>query len=284
MPESVRFGRAENDKPFRPETSANDPREIIIQPGWNVRDMNSAETREHIDALKASILARANEGLSGLLKPIEVKYDPVTGTKTLVDGHCRLLACRELWNEGHHIYVANVRVKGSDEQLLASSLTGNAGKPLMQWEIGEGCRRLLNGFNWTPAMIAAHICKSTRYVTEAIALVAVPSEAKQMMAKGEVTPARVLQEVKAAEKRNEPASKAVEVLREAVRAAPIPVPKKKSGAPAKPAKPLARAKAESSTEKALRLADELAEMVLDDTQSIDKVMALAKRYMKARGK
>lgn len=280
MPESVRFGRGETDKPFRPETSANDPREIIIQPGWNVRDMSSPEVREHIQTLKASILQRAKEGLSGLLKPIEVKFDPATGEKTLVDGHCRLLACRELWDEGHQIYVANVRVKGSDEQLLASSLTGNAGKPLTQWEIGEGCRRLLNGFNWTPAMIAAHICKSTRYVTEAIALADVPSEAKRMMADREVTPARVLQEKKTH------GPKVVEVLKEVVRTAPKvaePGPAENGSSPVK-AKPLARAKAESPAEKALKIADELAQMIVNDTESIDKVEALAKRYLKARGK
>jgi hypothetical protein len=50
------------------------------------------------------------------------------------------------------------------------------------------------------------------------------------------------------------------------------------------AKPLAREKAESPHEKVLRLADELAQMVIDEDQSIDKVIAAAKKYLKARGK
>jgi hypothetical protein len=68
---NARFGRGEIDKPYRPETAANDPREIVIKDGWNVRDMNSDETRTHIAALKASILTNGYDPT----KPISVRYD-----------------------------------------------------------------------------------------------------------------------------------------------------------------------------------------------------------------
>jgi len=290
MPESVRFGRAETDKPFRPETSANDPRDIIVRKGWNLRDMNSPEVREHIQTLKASILARVNADppLSGLIKPIEVSYDVATGKHFLEDGLCRLTACRELWDEGQEIYVPQVRVKGTEAQLYAQHIAGNGGLPFSQVALAEGCRKLAVGYLWTAEMIAAHICKPKRFVTECLALAEVPQEAKQMIADGQVTAPRVLSEIRKAEKHHEPAAKAVAVLKEAVAAAPKPPePKQKSlpGTPpakaAKP-KPLAREKAESESEKILRLADELAQMVVDEDQSIDKVLAAAKRYIKAR--
>jgi len=59
-----------------------------------------------------------------------------------VDGQCRLMACRELWDAGEHIYVPCKVLEGNDEQLFAASLSSNGGKPLTQWEIGIGCRKL----------------------------------------------------------------------------------------------------------------------------------------------
>lgn len=276
MTEVARFGRADTDRPFRPETSANDPREIVIVTGWNVRDMDTTETRNHIDSLKTSIMQRVADGLPGLLKPIEVRYDPATGTKTLVDGQCRLTACRELWDEGHEIFVPNVRVKGDDAQLLASSITGNSGQSLTQWEIGVGCQRLVVGFNWTPEMVAAHICKPIRYVNEAMALAEASPETKELMAAGEVTTGRVLQETKQAKK--EHGDKAAKVVGEKLKQEVAAKPKAAKG---KKAKPLARSKAASPSDKLLNQARELCEMITDEKQSWDDVMGAAKKLLKA---
>jgi ParB-like chromosome segregation protein Spo0J len=294
MSDSTRFGRAETDKPFRPETSANDPREIVIRPNWNVRkDLDSPRVREHIDTIKASILARVNADptLPGLIKPIEVSYDPATGKHTLEDGQCRLIACRELWDEGHEIYVPNIRVKGDEAQLYAQHIAGNGGLPLTQVELADGCRKLRIGYLWTPEMIAAHICKPKRFVTDCLALAEVPQEAKQMVANGQVTAPRVLSEIRKAEKAHEPATMAVESLKQAVAAAPKPKEPARTRLPetgpivnAPKAKPLAREKAGSPTDKLLQLADELAYMIVNDNQSIDKVIATARKYLKARNK
>ena len=230
-----RFGRGEVDKPYRPETTANDPREIVIEEGWNVRDMNSAETREHIGTLKLSMLTNGYDPT----KPISVRYDRKTGVKTLVDGQCRLTAARELWDEGHEIYVPQIRTEGDEAQLTAASLSSNAGHPLTQWEIGEGCRRLTR-FGWSIEKIAASICKSKRYVTDAIALSNVSLDAKTMLSSGTVTPGAVLHAVK-----EHGPDKAVEALQDAVAAQPDPPQTTTPGTkPAKP-KPIARPKAES---------------------------------------
>ncbi|MGB6723808.1 MAG: hypothetical protein WBE72_23615 [Terracidiphilus sp.] len=291
MPETTRFGRSESDKPFRPETSANNPREIVIRPNWNVRNVNRAEVREQIDLIKASILARVNADppLQGLIKPIEVSYDPATGKHFLEDGLLRLTSYLELWNEGHELYIPNVRVKGTEAQLYAQHMAGNGGLPLTQVEIAEGCRRLAVGYLWTPEMISAHICKSKRFVTDALALADVPQEAKRMISEGEVTAPRVLSEVRQAQKRNEPASEAVDSLKKAVENRPKPPEPAQRRIPGTPSpkaktKPLARPKAKSRHEHLLELADELAQTIVDDKEPITKVLALAKKYIKARGK
>ena len=101
-----RFDRTSDGEAYKPETRGLDPRKVVVTTGWNVRDMNSPETREHIKTLKLSIVAR------GVDKPISVRYDKVTGVATLVDGQCRLTACRELWQEGTKVYVPSMRVTG----------------------------------------------------------------------------------------------------------------------------------------------------------------------------
>ena len=211
-----RFDRIAEGEPYRPESRALDPRQVTIEPGWNVRDVTTTEAKEHIASIKASILARVNEEppLPGLIKPIEVRYDRKSGRVTLVDGQCRLIACRELWDEGNQVYVPCKVLEGSEDQLFASSISSNGGKPLTQWEIGEGCRRLMR-FGWSKEKIAASICKSVRYVTDAIALSNVPVEAKAMMAAGEATPGAVLSTVR------EHGDAAPKVLREKLETAKV---------------------------------------------------------------
>ena len=279
MAAGERFDRAEGSQPYKPESRALDPREVVITEGWNVRDMTSPDTRDHIAALKISILAR------GVDKAISVRYDRVTGVTTLVDGQCRLTACRELWDEGTQVFVPAIRVQGDEAELTAESLTSNTGHPLTQWEIGAGCRRLLK-FGWTPPMIAAHICKTLRYVTDAIALANVSIEAKAMLSAGQVTPGAVLHAVK-----EHGPDKATEALQEAIAAQPDAPEPPRATIPgtAKPskAKPVARPKAESKgsleIKTVLALADDLAAKALDDELPISEVWKAAKAYQKARG-
>ena len=277
-----RFDRMSEGQAYKPASRALDPRTIVVETGWNVRDMTSPDTREHIAALKLSILAR------GVDKAITVRYDRKTGTTTLVDGQCRLTACRELVDEGHKIFVPAICVEGDEAELTAESLTSNTGHPLTQWEIGAGCRRLLK-YGWSPATIAQHICKSLRYVNEAIALSNVSLEAKSMLAAGEVTPGAVLHAVKAH------GDAATTVLREQVteayRRAPEPPQAPLEGIPAKQKpRPVARPKAPSTAEKAtaqnrsaLDLADAFYRLYWDTGVDASEVDAAAKEYGKARG-
>ena len=290
----VRFGRGEIDKPFRPETTANDPRDIRIDPAWNVRDMNSQETREWIEALKVAILSAGYDQT----KPITVKYDRALGVKTLVDGQCRLTACQQLWDEGHEIYVPEIRTDGDEADLTALSLSSNAGRPLTQWEIGSGCRRL-QSYGWTKERIAAHICKSVRYVSEAVALSNTPIEVKSMLSNGDITPGAALHAVK-----EHGPDAAAEVLKAEIAAQPSPPPTAQASFPgtAKPVKPkpLARPKEKSKREKALEqvpvappanrpagelytLAIDLARGVIADDKPFEQMERLAYSVLQAAG-
>jgi ParB-like chromosome segregation protein Spo0J len=286
-----RFDRAAGTEPYKPESRALDPRHVTIQSGWNVRDVTSSEARANIAGIKASILARVNEDppLPGLIKPIEVRYDYKTGVTTLVDGHCRLIACRELWNEGQHIYVPCKVLQGTDEQLFASSLTSNSGLPLTQWEIGVGCRKLATGYNWSVKRIAAHLCKTVRYVNEAIALSNVSDDAKSLLAAGAATPGAVLHAVAGKD------GDSVEALKTRIAERPADPARKQRALPGVPAKatkpkPVARPKKPSAKEQIakkapnlLELADAVCRLVLDDDVAIDEVILAAKAYKKARG-
>lgn len=121
------------------------------------------------------------------------------------------------------------------------------------------------------------------YVSDAIALSNVSLEAKSMMAAHQVTPARVLQEVK------NHGEKAVEVLKEAIAEAD---PESEStqeafqGTPASKRtipKPLARSKASIPSDNALKLADALCRLVLDPSVELDELERAARAYKKVRG-
>ena len=282
-----RFDRIADAMPYKPESRALDPRQVTIEPGWNVRDVTTTEAKEHIASIKASILARVSEDppLPGLIKPIEVRYDRKSGTVMLVDGQCRLIACRELWNEGHQIYVPSKVMEGSEDQLFAASISSNGGKPLTQWEIGVGCRKLNTGFGWSVDRIAAHICKPRRYVTDAIALANTDLETKAMLAAGEVTTGAVLHAVRENNGDHKAASadlrKRVEAKKPAQSA--IESPKAKPAPVTRPKAPSAAEKIAKSGGKLLDLADAMCRLILDPHVEMAELELAAKAYKQARG-
>lgn len=263
-----RFDRAAGTEPYKPQSRALNPMAIVIADGWNVRDMNSAETREHIESLKLSMLTNGYD----ITKPISVRYDRASGISTLVDGQCRLTACREIRASGTEIWIPCVVTEGDEAQLTAASLSGNSGKPLTQWEIGEGCRRL-SRFGWTKEKIAASICKSVRYVTEAIALSNVSLEAKSMLAAGAVTPGRILH---AAQGKDGDSIEQVkqEVSKRPEKDKPVPRPKKQS----------ATEKTAKSAPTLLELADEMYKAFSDLYGDEDELPNAAREYWKERNK
>ena len=280
---SERFDRAEGSSPLRSDRAYYDPRWIKIEPDWNARDLSSPAALAHIASLEESILA------DGVREAIKVKYDRATGVRTLVAGHCRLTACLNLIAKGHDVKIPCEQVKGDEIELMIENLTSNAGLPLTQWEAGVEYRKLLR-WGCTPADVARRVCKPLRYVTEAIALSSVSLEAKALLSTGAATPGAVLHAVEGKD------GDSVEKLKAKVAERPKPKASPQTSFPGTPAskaakpKPVARPKKPSAKEtiakaapSLLDLADTLARMVVNEDQSIDKVIAAARAYIKARG-
>jgi len=293
-----RLDRNSAGMPYKPDGRAFKPYDIEIVPLWNGRDMKSSETRQHIEELKTSIRARISSDppLPALIYPVEIKYTQSTGNARLIAGECRLTACRELWDEGIEVYVPTVDVPkdATDVQLILTKITENSGQPLTQWENGSDYRKLHVGHGLSIEAIAAHACKSKRYVTEAIELartITKSTAVKEMLNEGEVTPSAVLHAIK---ERDGDADAAAETLREAVAAQPRPAepPQTSIAGTAKAAKPrpVTRPKAPSAKEKEvqngsklLTLADAMYRLILDLNVDMSELELAAKAYGKARG-
>ena len=282
-----RFDRATGSSPLRTERAYYDPREIKIQPGWNGRDMTSPETRQWIEALKASIRA------DGVRESIKVAYDKASGIKTLKHGECRLTACLELVKEGfkpggERLKVPCERVDGDDAELIIASLTSNNGLPLTQWEAGVEYRKLLR-FGVTAQDIAVRIGKPVRYVNEAIALSNVSEDAKGLLATGAATPGAVLHAVSGKD------GDSVESLKTRVAERPadpeppqaslpgVPAKAKKPKPVARPKKPSAKEQIAKKAPSLLKLADAMYRLIMDLQIPRSELKLAAIPYGKARG-
>ena len=165
--------------------------------------------RAHIDWLKTSIKEH------GVQEPIRVEYD---GEKVyLVNGECRVIACKELWKEGVKVpykdgtsgppLVPAIVVKGDEAEVLATSMIANGALPPTQLEFGSAAKRLM-ALGWTvekvaqytPPHIAKDARKAARYVKDAVELHNAPLEVKKAVKEGvdgvTVSPALALQAVR----------------------------------------------------------------------------------------
>src|SRR5882672_2826443 len=61
-----------------------DPRVIKVKDGWNCRDLNAQDTKDHIESLAQSIAE------IGVQEPLTVYWED--GAAWISDGHCRLKA------------------------------------------------------------------------------------------------------------------------------------------------------------------------------------------------
>ena len=184
------------------------PKDIFIDPSHNPRVYTLAENREHLDILKKSIAE------IGVQQPLWVRWENATKQAILVDGECRLRACLELIAEGHPIEaIPCFQVQaGNEVERLMLALTANSGKPLSQWEAGEGYRKLQR-FGWAIDKIAAQCSVSKNYVTTALELNEAPEAVKEELSAGTITPAAAVSIVR------EHGSDAGKVVKERVQAA-----------------------------------------------------------------
>jgi ParB/RepB/Spo0J family partition protein len=163
-----------------------DPNIIVVEEGFNYRNFNLPQNKEHVQELKASIK------VNGVLNPLWVRFDTETKMPVLVAGESRLRAVKELLAEGLEIKgVPCIQKKGNAEEILVQSLQENTGKPPSKWEVGAAYQRLVN-FGWTVEMIAERMGQTKRYVEEALELKDAPSHVKKLLSEAAVTPSHYL--------------------------------------------------------------------------------------------
>lgn len=238
-----------------------DPSLIRIEKGFNPRSYVLQENREHLDALKASIREM------GVRVPLLVRWDVGSEQAILIDGECRLRACLELIKEGVEIKTVPVLQEqaGNEADRLLLAITTNTGKPLSLLESGAAFRRLI-GYGWDAGQIAVKTGHTARYVMQALDLSDAPQEVKEMVQKGDVTPAL-----------------ARKTIKEKGDGAAVALKAKVSEAAAKGKKTASRERAEKPVEKILELADSACRLILDDKVEIKEAWRAAREYLKARG-
>lgn len=158
------------------------PREIVMRPGWNLRDANFASEPDFL-ALKDSI--RAN----GVREPITVFFDKTINKAVVDEGHRRLTAVLQLIDEGCPITSIPAICQnrfGNEADRIVDQITKNSfGKPYTALERAGGYRRLMN-FGWKVEDIAAKVGVSTATVASSLKLLEAPEDVRQMVQRGEI--------------------------------------------------------------------------------------------------
>jgi len=160
-----------------------DPRNIIIEDGFNVRkDMGN------IEELMLQIVALG-------------QLEPISGTKVrgedkyiLTDGHRRMKAIELARERGHDIpYVKLMPTSANiEDRIFAMVVTGMGKKALNVLEEGEAYKRLV-GYSYTPKDISAKIGKSIAHVYNLLKLADAPKAVKNAIEKNEISGTTVMQ-------------------------------------------------------------------------------------------
>jgi ParB family chromosome partitioning protein len=154
-----------------------DPRQIVVQDGWNPRTDFTGE-----EELRDSIIE------NGVITPLRVRLD-TDKQIILVDGERRLRATLRAIQEGHGIATVpclQERAGISDVEALLNAIVANQGKPLDPVEEAEAYRRL-NAWGLSPAEIGKRIGKSDQLVRQRLSLVDASFEVKSALKSDEIS-------------------------------------------------------------------------------------------------
>jgi ParB/RepB/Spo0J family partition protein len=168
-----------------------DPRIIIIEPGFNIRDFSLQENIAHVRWLADSIKQ------SGVLQAITIRY--VDGQVFLVDGECRVRAARLAMEEGCDLkgILALAESRGMNEaERVLSLITRNSGKNVNALEEAVAFARLLK-FNWTEAEIAQKSGLSRAHIASRLMLHEAPNDLQRMIGEEKVSPTEAVIEIRA---------------------------------------------------------------------------------------
>ena len=186
-----------------------DPCNLKVKPGWNARNTDDPENREHILTLARSIAQ------VGVQEALTVYRD--ANEIWLSDGHCRLAATfyaiDTLKADIKAIPVKTEGREANEADHVFSQILRNAGKPLTPYEAGTVYKRLV-GYGWSTADIALKSGKSKASIEAALDLQGAPVQVQKLVASGRVSATLATETIK-----KEGAAKATETLNNAVDAA-----------------------------------------------------------------
>ena len=159
-----------------------DPRLLKVQPGFNVRDLDTPAAREAMESLKAQI-----RGV-GVRDPLEVRL--IEEDLFIVSGHRRHRAVMELIAEGEEILTVPAIAEPknmTDAERAAGLYTMNSGEPLTALEIAEVVRRLL-AYGWDRHNVAHRLgFKSAQTVSNYEEMIVLPETMRRAVREGEVS-------------------------------------------------------------------------------------------------
>jgi len=120
----------------------------------------------------------------GILQPLVVSRDPVTGMYTLIAGERRLRAAKLAGLEKVPVIIRTV----SEQQRLTQALIENIQRAdLSPLETARGFRRLIDEFNLTHEALADQVGKSRVAVTNTLRLLNLPQEVQETLAAARIS-------------------------------------------------------------------------------------------------
>jgi ParB family chromosome partitioning protein len=186
------------------------PRKLVIDPGFNVRDKSDPEVAANIRSLADEMKQNGIQYIPALT--VYMRGDEVVVT----DGYCRTEGALLAISEGAQVPYLPIRPeeKHSNEvdrtfSLLKRNEHGLALTPLQQAAV---VKRLL-GLGLSDQEVADRACKSIAHIKQLVILLSSPQDVKEMVKSGEVSASQAIKTVR---KHGE---KAKEILGEAVETA-----------------------------------------------------------------
>lgn len=159
------------------------PSDIHEKPGWNVRDLTTAEAREKLDELARSIVSAP-----GVLEPVTVYWED--GKAYLSNGHRRMAAVKiAIEKYGAEIKSVPVQIAPAANNAadhILDMIVRNSGEPITTFEMSKVVKQLV-GFGWSAKEIADKIGKHPAYVNQMLGLQAAPEPIKRLVREGEVS-------------------------------------------------------------------------------------------------
>lgn len=151
-------------------------KELYVEPGYNVRDID----QEHVNEFRDAFIA------GEFIPPLVVKVTEI-GIKVM-DGHHRYYGALAATEAGHEVLRLECKdFVGSEADQIAFMVTSSQGKPLSALERGMAYRRLVNQ-GWTNAEIAKKVKRSSADIDLHLQLTECPDEIICMVKSGQVAP------------------------------------------------------------------------------------------------